>query len=284
MVLDDVIYAHKARTEWNRSSAVANKSAMAGVVTTLTSDFFKDYSLEMMKGSTSHIESLKPSSYCSQQVVGDLFTTNLCVGNQIIKNYMIKEESSHLFIDPQTEKLNLRVSGVSLDFLFDFELSSEPRWLEDSGTGTISVYDTNIDLELDLMACAEEGTLKIDYSDVQIHTRDYDVNLDGTTDHSKAAEMMLTNFKSFFEEELTAILASKLLKIVEEQLMERAIGMSRDGEDDQVKGQKLMDRRLIADPVLTKHSISFIFEGTYHDKNAPVVGPDGEALPIERLG
>ena len=100
--------------------------------------------------------------------------------------------------------------------MFDFELSSEPRWLEDSGTGTISVYDTNIDLELDLMACAEEGTLKIDYSDVQIHTRDYDVNLDGTTDHSKAAEMMLTNFKSFFEEELTAILASKLLKIVEE--------------------------------------------------------------------
>ena len=170
----------------------------------------------MMKGSTSHIESLKPSSYCSQQVVGDLFTTNLCVGNQTIKNYMIKEESSHLFIDPKTEKLNLRVSGVSLDFLFDFELSSEPRWLEDSGTGTISVYDTNIDLELDLMACAEEGTLKIDYSDVQIHTRDYDVNLDGTTDHSKAAEMMLTNFKSFFEEELTAILASKLLKIVEE--------------------------------------------------------------------
>ena len=100
MVLDDVIYAHRARTEWNRISAVANKSAMAGVVTTLTSDFFKDYSLEMMKGSTSHIESLKPSSYCSQQVVGDLFTTNLCVGNQIIKNYMIKEESSHLFIDP----------------------------------------------------------------------------------------------------------------------------------------------------------------------------------------
>ena len=66
--------------------------------------------------------------------------------------------------------------------------------------------------------------------------------------------------------------------------MERAIGMSRDGEDDQIKGARLMDRRLIADPILTKHSISFIFEGTYHDKNAPVVGPDGETLPVERLG
>lgn len=81
-------------------------------------------------------------------------------------NYSVKEESSRFWIDPTTHQLRLRVSSISLDFAFDFKLWSAPEWLKDEGTGSISVFDSDISLGVQLDRNTTDGTLMIDYSDV----------------------------------------------------------------------------------------------------------------------
>ena len=56
------------------------------------------------------------------------------------------------------------------------------------------------------------------FSDVKIMIEDYKVDLDGTSDISVAIEILLKNFKNFFKEELTNMLAWRLAKSVEETL------------------------------------------------------------------
>ena len=46
------------------------------------------------------------------------------------------------------------------------------------------------DISMKLKPFNSMGELAIDYSDVKIHTRDYDLQLEGETDISKAVEMM----------------------------------------------------------------------------------------------
>ena len=95
--------------------------------------------------------------------------------------------------------------------------------MNDKGTGTVSVFDCDLSLALDLTR-DEEGHLSVTYSGEQIHTKDYEVSLEGTADISKAVESMLTSFKVFFEEELTAMLASRLLETAETMLQRKMIG------------------------------------------------------------
>ena len=56
---------------------------------------------------------------------------------------------------------------------------------------------------------------------MKIHTRDYNIELHGESDISKAVEMILVNFKVFFEEELTALLASRLLRTTRDVISEK---------------------------------------------------------------
>ena len=65
-------------------------------------------------------------------------------------NYSVKEENSRLWIDAESRQLRLRVSSISLDFAFDFKLWSDPEWIKDNGTGSISVFDCDISLGVKL--------------------------------------------------------------------------------------------------------------------------------------
>lgn len=107
-------------------------------------------------------------------------------------------------------------------FDFDFKIWSEPEWLHDAGTGSISVFNADISLSLSLTK-GEVGQLEVSYWDEKIHTRDYEVILDGETELSKAAQQMMTSFKVFFEEELTLLLANRLTttakKVLEGKVM-----------------------------------------------------------------
>ena len=61
--------------------------------------------------------------------------------------------------------------------------------------------------------------------------------------------MMLVNFKVFFEEELTSLLATRLLRTAEEAINERIVGVSKDDR---------VSPRLIVDPIFDSHYVSFV--------------------------
>ena len=56
-----------------------------------------------------------------------------------------------MWIDPMSEKLNLRISGITLLFNFDFRVWSEPAWIHDEGKGSINVFDSDLSLSLNLI-------------------------------------------------------------------------------------------------------------------------------------
>ena len=196
-------------------------------------------------------------------------------------NYSVKEESSRLWIDAETRQLRLRVSSISLDFAFDFELWSEPEWLKDRGTGSLSVFDCDISLGVMLGREAESGTLELDFTDVKIHTRDYNVELHGETDLSKAVQSMLVNFKVFFEEELTSLLASRLLRatrdVISEKLGIEVAAIQNDSskeespiEPDQIEKPKeklSISKKLLVEPIFDSHYVAFVLDGTYEVYN-----------------
>ena len=53
----------------------------------------------------------------------------------------------------------------------DFELQSDPSWLSDKGTGTVTVMDANI--IINLHPFNNDGSLQIDFSNVEISIKDY---------------------------------------------------------------------------------------------------------------
>lgn len=114
------------------------------------------------------------------------------------------------------DALSLIVKGVNMEFNYGFKIWSEPEWIQDDGTGTIKVK--NADLQLNLTPTQKDGKLQVTFSGVKIVIEDYQVNLDGSSDISVAIEVLFRNFKQFFKEELTNILAWRLAKSVEETL------------------------------------------------------------------
>ena len=145
----------------------------------------------------------------------------------------------------------MRVSGISLEFAFDFKVWSDPAWIRDYGTGTVQVFDSDISFSIDLTN--KDGKLSVGYSDARIHTRDYDIILHGQNDISRAVQLMLTNFKVFFEEELTSMLSSRLLKITEDFFNDRVLR----------SGDERLNMSLLMNPLFHQHYISFVIDGTY---------------------
>ena len=101
--------------------------------------------------------------------------------------------------------------------------------------------------------------MTVDYSDAKIHTRDYDLILHGQNDISRAVQLMLTNFKVFFEEELTSMLSSRLLKITEDFFYDRVL---RSGDEH-------LNMSLLMNTLFYQHYISFVIDGTYDGQVDP---------------
>jgi len=117
----------------------------------------------------------------------------------------------------------------------------------DSGRGSISV--AGCDMSLALEARSDNGNLRVDYSDVRMHTRDYTVDLVGKSDISRAVEKILKDFKAFFENELTRMLASRLAKVTEEMLIEKLLLQSNQAN-------------MLSDPIFKKDYVSFVIDGS----------------------
>ena len=58
----------------------------------------------------------------------------------------------------------------------------------------------------------------LDFSDVQIDIRAFSTDFDGISDLSKAIQIIMNNFESFFKNELTNMLAWRLAKSVEKSM------------------------------------------------------------------
>jgi len=71
---------------------------------------------------------------------------------------------------------------------------------------------------MNLKTLNRDGLLQIDFSGINISIDDYIVEVNGSTDLSRAVEIVFNSFKSFFREELVNVLAWRAAKSTEESL------------------------------------------------------------------
>lgn len=134
-----------------------------------------------------------------------------------MESFEINQESSSFEIDDANNQLSLSVRGLNLQFSLKMEMWSESfDWLKDQGTGNIKME--NADIMLNLVPTSQNGTLQIDFAETNLQIENYQVDLQGETDWSKATSIMMNSFKSFFKQDMANILAWRLAKSVEETL------------------------------------------------------------------
>ena len=96
-------------------------------------------------------------------------------------------------IHEEKDALKLTVSGINMNFVFDYQVWTEPEgWVEDKGSGDVKMHNSDIGLELSLTS--KNGALQVDFSEVNISLEAYEVKLDGDSDFSRAVQILFKNF------------------------------------------------------------------------------------------
>ena len=258
-----VIGAEKPIIGWDESDE-STPSVNAGIVTTLTQHFFDEFNSLVLDVFQSRISHMHYEDYCTSQGLDKIVTINMCVRNQMMNEFKLDKATSNMKIKPKNNALALNVSGISMDHVFDYDISSDGGFISDSGKGRFKVDKSNIALMLQLTT-NQNGVLQVDISDIQINLLDFDVSLDGSSDFSKAVEITLRGFKTFIKRELTNVLAYRLAKTVEESLNEI---LEKDGDIINLgstiqENSNYWNITLLEDPQFTQHYISFVLDGSF---------------------
>jgi hypothetical protein len=146
-----------------------------------------------------------------------LITPKLCVSKQKLTKFEINQANSKLTLNSETKTIDMEVSGMNLEFQMKYGVTSDPNWLNDYGDATANIRDASIRMSL-LPRASTDGVLQIDFKQMEIEMKDYRVKADGSSDLSKAIEIVFNSFKSFFKNELANMLAWRMAKSVEESM------------------------------------------------------------------
>ena len=247
-------------TEPSDESIGVQRNVRAGFVSTFTQKFFTDYNALLMDFMVQKMRSMETVDMCNEYIFGQFFSTSMCTNDIRLSEFEINIPESNLTILDEQKALGLQVSGIDLQFDFGFKIWSDPEWLHDDGTGMISIKNAGILITLN--PSEQDGILQVSFSEVKINIEDYQVELNGTSDLSEAIEILFKNFKQFFKEELTNMLAWRLAKSVEDTLNNLLV---TNGEVIDVTQQQstYLNATLLQDPIFNKGFISFPVDGKF---------------------
>lgn len=83
-----------------------------------------------------------------------------------MRHYSVDKDNSSFEINAAKNALSTRVSGINMDFTFDYKVVTETEWLNEVGQGGFTIGDSSIDLLLSLTN--KNGALAVDFSEVKI--------------------------------------------------------------------------------------------------------------------
>ena len=89
----------------------------------------------------------------------------------------------------------------------------------------------------------------MNYENTEIFTHDYNVELKGEADISRAVQGLLSKFKVFFEQELMSLLGSRLALATEEMLNEK-LSLTTD------------QATLLGNPIVENNLVAFVLDGS----------------------
>ena len=187
----------------------------AGIITTLRSQVFEDYRDVIMDTFEASVANLKMPDTTQHFEIG-FMTVAMAAQNQRVTKFGMDSEASSISIEKSENGesfIEVNIRNMSLVFDLDFNMLSRPQVIADKGNGTLR--SNNFDVSIQLQPFNDKGSLQFLFKDAIINVEDYQVNFKGTSEFSKATEIVLNKFKDFFKNEIVNILSRKMIKTLE---------------------------------------------------------------------
>lgn len=190
----------------------------AGIITTVRSQVFEDYRDVIMETFEASMTNLRMNDATQHFEIG-FMTVAMAVQNQRVTRFEMDSDASSISVEKRENDesyIEVNIRNMSLVFDLNFNMLSRPQVIADKGNGTISVL--NFDVSIHLQPFNDNGSLQFVFKDAIINVDDYQVDFKGTSEFSKAAEIVLNRFKDFFKNEIVNILSRKMIKTIESML------------------------------------------------------------------
>jgi len=107
-----------------------------------------------------------------------------------------------------------------------------------------------------------DGLLHFDFNHAEIYINQYEVKTGGSSDLSRALEIIFNSFKSFFKNELANMLAWRMAKSVEESMntmMTASAGFIELPGAENV----FLNATMLGDPVFHDDYLSILMDGSF---------------------
>jgi hypothetical protein len=131
---------------------------------------------------------------------------------------------------------------------------------------------------LNLLPSNANGVLQIDFSETKIDIENYHVSLVGSSDVSKATQIMMNSFKEFFKKDLANMLAWRLAKSVQESLNQIILDKGQNIPIPPV--QVKINTTLIGAPIFKNGLLAVPLDGTFSSYNQAAPDVEFASLPI----
>ena len=141
-----------------KSSSAANKrpvfplteaipSLEAGIVSTFSSDFFNNYTPDIIDLLESQLLDFPiPDTQSSLTFASLKFKLDFT--KLKLANFRIGHQGSFISIKNHTQSVDLLLTNLSFAFSLNYELSSRPEWFHDKGQAQINATDFNVSLRI----------------------------------------------------------------------------------------------------------------------------------------
>lgn len=127
-----------------------------GFITTMTSDFLKQYTGDIMAVFEETCQDLDiPDQKFSFDM--ELLMATMNVQNQVLTEFKLDRDKSKIEIveNEDYKYISVQVEDMSMNFAMDFNIRSRPEWLRDDGKCSVSIL--NFDAAIHLVPYNNEG-------------------------------------------------------------------------------------------------------------------------------
>ena len=177
---------------------------------TLTAEYFDDYKNQIMDGVEDLIMSVNQPDKCPNYDFG-MMELSLCMKKMTISNLVFDKARTDVTITANNF-VGIKVYGKAATFMTDFNIYSTPEWIRDQGSGSITIKDFMV--HVNVMPSSKDGRLQFNFIDSFMEADNIDGNFKGQTEIIESVQLIMNHFKTFFKEELTNIISHQLVKSI----------------------------------------------------------------------
>ena len=139
----------------------STETATAGFMLSLSADYFQEYKTQIMDTFRQLVLSIDLHDTCPTFDTG-FVNVKMCTLNRRIKSISFKEDQTKLDIS-EKDHIRIIIFGNEATFDMDFNIYSDPEWIRDQGSGSITFQE--FDIGVSLIPTRVNGKLQFKFKD-----------------------------------------------------------------------------------------------------------------------